>query len=669
MSKFRWNSRWILFLVSLLDMQIILVLNPAKSWADTPEYSPSTDSSISSAVRSTAMVPLGPAQRVLSVCVARPSALALPKVIAPEQYKASVLQSSNSVIDQVTLISQVPSSVPSLSPISVPANPSPGDAGVTPKTSVSELSDGKRSPTPVPANPALKNDSSKLPNRDATIGQVNSVSQLSDVKPTDWAFQALQSLVERYGVIAGYPDQTFRGNRAMTRYEFAAGLNAALNRISELLAAGTSDLVRKEDLVTLQTLQNQFGAELAQLRGRVDALEVQNANLEQRQFSTTTKLVGEVETVIGGVLTGNNVVTKRPAAHVITFQDRVRLLLNTSFTGTDQLRVTLQAGNITPIGGTRSGLLGTTDGRTSDNASPLFPNNDVYISGLRYQFKPFKSTQVNIFPQSDGAFEIGLSGPINPYFEGSAANAISRYARRNMVYDYGDTGPGVAVLQQFGKQWQLGLAYTAINGDNPTPNNGLFSGRYVALGQLSYSTPSQDFRVALTYANTYSPPNTIGQTGTNFGPVIGSNLANSTVGGRGTVGNLYGIQALYKISPKFALNGWVGYSAHRYLGVGDGQTWDWAVGLAFPDLFQKGSLGGLFVGMEPKLTALSKNVDLGAGLGQVDKDTSLHVEAFYQYQINDYITITPGLIWITAPDSNADNPGSVVGWLRTTFKF
>ena len=133
--------------------------------------------------------------------------------------------------------------------------------------------------------------------------------------------------------------------------------------------------------------------------------------------------------------------------------------------------------------------------------------------------------------------------------------------------------------------------------------------------------------------------------------------------------NLYGIQLFYRVSPKFAVSGWVGYSAHRYLGRGDAQVWDWGLGLAFPDLFRKASLGGLFIGMEPKLTALSRNVDLGAGAGQVDKDTSLHVEAFYQYQLSDNIAITPGFIWITAPDSNADNPGSVVGWLRTTFKF
>lgn len=83
------------------------------------------------------------------------------------------------------------------------------------------------------------------------IAQVTSVSQLSDVKTTDWAFQALQSVVERYGCIVGYPDSTYKGNRALSRYEFAAGLNACLDRINELIATSTGDLVKKEDLTTL----------------------------------------------------------------------------------------------------------------------------------------------------------------------------------------------------------------------------------------------------------------------------------------------------------------------------------------------------------------------------------------------------------------------------------
>jgi porin len=51
---------------------------------------------------------------------------------------------------------------------------------------------------------------------------VLSVSQLSDVKPTDWAFQALQCLTERYQCISSNP--AFRGDAILTRYEFATGI-------------------------------------------------------------------------------------------------------------------------------------------------------------------------------------------------------------------------------------------------------------------------------------------------------------------------------------------------------------------------------------------------------------------------------------------------------------
>ena len=172
------------------------------------------------------------------------------------------------------------------------------------------------------------------------MSQVTSVSQFSDVQPTDWAFQALQSLVERYGCIAGYPNGTYRGNRALTRYEFAAGLNACLDRVNELIATATADLVTKQDLATLQRLQEEFSAELATLRGRVDSLEARTAELEANQFSTTTKLVGEAIFAVTDVFGGNT-----GEANNTVFQDRVRLGLQTSFTGRDVLTTRLAAGN------------------------------------------------------------------------------------------------------------------------------------------------------------------------------------------------------------------------------------------------------------------------------------------------------------------------------------
>jgi hypothetical protein len=82
------------------------------------------------------------------------------------------------------------------------------------------------------------------------LNQVTNVSQLSDVFPGDWAYEALRALVERYGCIAGYPDGTFRGNRTLTRYEFAAGLNACLQQVERLIASSTADFVTKQDLET-----------------------------------------------------------------------------------------------------------------------------------------------------------------------------------------------------------------------------------------------------------------------------------------------------------------------------------------------------------------------------------------------------------------------------------
>ena len=44
--------------------------------------------------------------------------------------------------------------------------------------------------------------------------QVTSFNQFSDVRPTDWAYQALTNLVEKYGCVAGYPNGTYKGGQA-----------------------------------------------------------------------------------------------------------------------------------------------------------------------------------------------------------------------------------------------------------------------------------------------------------------------------------------------------------------------------------------------------------------------------------------------------------------------
>lgn len=107
-----------------------------------------------------------------------------------------------------------------------------------------------------------------------TLIQVTPVSQLSDIKITDWNFQVLKSLNERYGVVADN-DSTLWGNQSLIQSEFAALLNAAINRLNKLIAKENADLVSQEDLAIIQRLQSEFSPELSTLLQRADNIEIQ----------------------------------------------------------------------------------------------------------------------------------------------------------------------------------------------------------------------------------------------------------------------------------------------------------------------------------------------------------------------------------------------------------
>jgi hypothetical protein len=136
--------------------------------------------------------------------------------------------------------------------------------------------------------------------------------------------------------------------------------------------------------------------------------------------------------------------------------------------------------------------------------------------------------------------------------------------------------------------------------------------------------------------------------------------------------NAYGLGASFQFSPRVVLNGWVGYTNTRTLATrgvlprGELDIWNWGVGLALPDLIRPGSVGGLIVGMEPRVTGVTPG--LRSAIGR-DSDMSFHVEAFYQFRFNDNITITPGVIWLTNTDFNDSNSDVVIGAIRTTFTF
>jgi len=485
-----------------------------------------------------------------------------------------------------------------------------------------------------------------------SISQVTSVSQFSDVQPTDWAFQALQSLVERYGCIAGYPNGTYRGNRALTRYEFAAGLNACLDRVNELIATATADLVKKEDLATLQRLQEEFSAELATLRGRVDALEARTAELEANQFSTTTKLVGEAVFAITdsfGDDEDNNTV----------FQNRVRLNFQTSFTGKDVLNTRIATGNASVLPLENE----TYEGTQTFNLF-LGGNNSAFIDWLAYYF-PVGNSQVYL--AATGGIHSDYVPTVNPYFEDfdGGNGALSTFASESPIYRIGG-GAGAALNLAFGGgstfKPSLTLGYLASEPNDPSSGAGLFGGNYAALAQLTLNVGDR-LTLAGTYVNGYHGAGSalfdFGSVGTG---VVGTRQANrQNLPGvdidSAYVSNSYGFEAAFKPSDKLSISGFLLYSQVTGFGANDDDDiWSYGLGVALPDFGKKGNVLGVFAGAQPYA-------------GNSTGNTPYHIEGFYKYRVSENISITPGVIWLTNPGQAANSDDAIIGTLRTTFNF
>ncbi|MFB2876005.1 iron uptake porin [Floridanema aerugineum] len=502
------------------------------------------------------------------------------------------------------------------------------------------------------------------------LDQVTSVSQLRDVDPTSWAFQALQSLVERYGCIEGYPDtpngtlreRTFRGNRAMTRYEFAAGLNSCLDRIQELIAALPQG-VSREDLDRLRRLQEEFAAELATLRGRVDALEARVTEVEANQFSTTTKLRGEV---IFGLA---SVFGKDRANSIEDLEDnpilgyRARLNFDASFTGRDLLRVRLQARNMTQFDGS---VTGTSMTRLSVDGNS---NNNVELDDLFYRFPIGKNAKVILIANS-GEFNDTVN-TVHPLFDSASTGSISRFGRFNPIYFTVNTtsSAGAVVNLDFGAIG-LDVGYLAPRANNPSNKNGLFDGEFGALAQLVLF-PKGNFNIGLTYVRYYAPGNRVNLTSS-----TGSAFAIRPFGNVATESNSFGGQVNWRITPQFLLSGWVGYQmAEAKTGSFRGANADvinYAVSLGFPDLGAKGNFLGLLAGVPPKVT--ENDLDgsfrnLANVPNREDRDTSYHLEAFYRIRLSNNISVTPGAFVILNPEHNDRNDTIWVGTIRTTFTF
>jgi hypothetical protein len=464
--------------------------------------------------------------------------------------------------------------------------------------------------------------------RSLPVDSLPSVSQLSDVKPTDWTFQALQSLIQRYS-----SNQTLQENGGMTRDEFAVALNTFLSSFQEDLK---TQKIAREDLVIIKRLQTEFAVELATIEHRLHSLETRIADFKNQEFSPTATLTGEVILAISddfGDGTNDN----------LAFQQRTQLSLRTSFTGKDRLKVSLKSGNFEQF----SYLENLTyEGRLGFESDT---NNRVELSNISYRFSIGDRLNLFIAPQGD---DVDAS---NPFFSDRGTGSISRFGRQNPIYRLVESG-GIGLEYDISDEFTLSLGYYNQEAENSEAGDGFFNGDYSASAKLELQL-SEQFLLGLLYVHSYNDSNLATGTGS---------LRSQLDLDRPVVGNSYSLEASWELNPHFVIGGWVGFTDATIINLGEANVWNYALTFAFPDLGQDGNLLGIIVGQEPKLTGTSGFLINGK---RSDRDTSLHIEAFYRYQVTDNLSITPGLIWITAPDHNSDNSALVILTLRTTFEF
>jgi hypothetical protein len=463
--------------------------------------------------------------------------------------------------------------------------------------------------------------------------ETNALEVATDtIKPGDWQYTALQSVATKYGCNANLND------KVVSDVEFARGLSNCLTKVEPLLAQQPTT-VTVEDVEVIKRLTQEFRAQLTEVDTRIGASEKRLAQAQTNQFSTTTKLKGEAVFNLSGALSGAN-------PNNIVLGDRVRLLFESSFTGQDKLWTRLATGNTASLGGNFTNPINTGTQVVESGA-----NNAVSVDWLAYQF-PVSNT--NVYVAAFNALQVDYAPSYAPNFDDftGASGAIGAFAESSPIYKIGG-GSGVGATIPVGETGltSVSLGYFAFNANTPANPGGLFGSDNSLLGQLNFKLSPQ-LEGGLTYINSSHTGSIFNGTGVVVGTPLANNIDPTSPGGR-TTANSFGAAFAYKASDKLAFNGFAMTSSANRGGVTD-NIWSYGAGISFPDVDGKGSLAGLFVGAQPYVS----------GVGSVP----FHFEGFYKYKLSENISITPGLIYLTAPDQ-INNTSALIGLVRTTFLF
>ncbi len=451
--------------------------------------------------------------------------------------------------------------------------------------------------------------------------QVTSISQFADVKPTDWAYQALSNLIERYGCVAGYPNGSFQGGRAISRFEAAALLNACLERVTE-----TTDALKK--------LLNEFQKELALLKGRVDGLDARVGVLQANQFSTTTKLSGQATMVVGGV--SNN-----PAGGQVSFNYDLQLNLETSFSGQDLLRTVLRAGNFDSNRNVFGTGLSTLEIAFQEDAGP-----DVMgIDKLYYQFpigKQFTATLGARVGQEDMLALWPSAYPNDTILNVLTLNGAPTAYNKNI-------GPGFGLWWQ-NNGWSVTANYVAANAADSS--QGLFTSGSAGTSTVQLGYGKENWGLAALYSYVQAGVAVPGAT-----PFITTQIEE---GGANT--NAFAISGFWQPTQ----SGWLpsisaGYGYNSSSGGDLSASQSWMVGLQWSDVLAKGNSFGMGVGQPSFATATRNDTPEESGVWAW--------EWWYKWQLSDAISVTPAVFYLNNPQGNGGGANQLGALVKTSFRF
>jgi hypothetical protein len=383
----------------------------------------------------------------------------------------------------------------------------------------------------------------------------------------------------------------------------------------------------------------------------------------QGRTSATTDL-----TTLNGAIGRDGLPETTDPASNIGFVDAFQFEINTQFPDRSRLVIEFEGGNgITNANNDSPFSLNNSFNKLGyiDNT-----NNRLNITNLAYRWQATDKLIVIFAPTGANSFNI-FKGANKP--ESFGKGAIASFSRRNPIVNIGRPRGGIGYDWKISDKLSSQGFYSAATPNDPSQGNGIIGLNTLAL-QLNLA-PTNDVDISLAYVNSITENGTL-KAGVGDDRISVSDRAKFAT-------NAIGATLVWRVNPKLSVGTWGGYtSSNLSNGSGNVATNNWMLFAKFPDLFQAGNLGGIYLGQPPKIIGSNLAQDgvandnipsylAGTGGRQTggQSGNTTHLEVFYQIKINDNMWITPGAIVIFNPLNSPQNPTITIGTIRTTFNF